>query len=231
MIRFKFILLSIVLACVPLANGTALSIEQKVKLTLVSHLYDGAPGHIELIHQLQRQDKLSDEQVRAILMGIINNTLIDKDDYDVPLLKESAIVVIAKYSDDKVKVLLRDVIEKTEGPIRHRAIESYLSITNIIMNDLVSTILTDYTKYKDSDRRIIYKQMINFCHSASEEEKKQVLSKLNNAAISEDDKSNYILLDRFLVIQKATAVQISQETGLAALISLDIDHPQSRFCG
>jgi hypothetical protein len=206
MIRFKFILLTMVLACALLANGTSLSIEKRVKSTLLSHLYIGGPSHIEMILQLQRQEKLSDEQMRSILIGIINNTLINKDDHNVSLLKESAIDVISKYSDDKVNVLLRDAITNNKGPLRHSAIRSYLSLVNIITNDLVTTILTDYTKYDDSDRRIIYKQMIDYCHNASEEEKKQVLSKLNNAAISEDDKSNYILLDRFLVIQKADYV-------------------------
>ncbi|MFA5203677.1 MAG: HEAT repeat domain-containing protein [Lentisphaeria bacterium] len=188
--------------------------EQRVRDILLTSREVGGASFVKEIHSLQQQDNISDETMRGILNGIIMDALNKKED---PLLREltgNAIRVVSNYGNESVRDLLGAVIERKNGTLRRRAVESYMRVTNHAVAGVVTNILTDTSKYDDLDRRVVYEELINSYQITNKKDKTTVISVLDNAVDRDIDKSNFVLLDRFLKKAKNGYADSPQRTCL-----------------
>ncbi len=169
----------------------------------------GMASPLEKVRGFQQDEKLSDEQIRVILMNIVRNALIKNESLGADksvrrdervvliLVAEGALSALASYGDEHVKSLLRDVIEKCKD-FRYVAVSSYMSLVNYAVTDVVTNILTETTKYDVMDRYHVYDELINHYKICNEAQKKSIVFQLDTAVSREDDICNTILLDPFL---------------------------------
>ncbi len=180
-------------------NGNAQPEEQSVKDILLTSYPVGGSSHLEGLRGFQRHSGISDEKMSNILKSLADNALPDENDPIARELALNAISAMSNYGSDSVKELLCDVIEKKKGSFRHRAIESYMRLVNHVVAGPVANVITNTAKYDDMDRRTVYEELIRASQTADEAKKNVIVSELGNFVVREQDKSKFVLLDRFLV--------------------------------
>lgn len=198
---YAFVFLAMVLACTLSANGVAQPAEQKVRDIVLTSRDVGGPSFLEEIRDLQRREGISDEQISTVLDGLLSSALPREDDPLARELAENAVRVLSHYGNDRVKGLLRDVIENKTGSLRRRAIESYMHLVDYSITGVVTNILAETAKYDDLDRRTVYEVYIERTRSVTKDSKKiqQAVDEIRRLFEKETDDSNRILLDKFLV--------------------------------
>jgi len=212
--NYASIFTMITILCIFPECANAQSTEQKVKDILLTSREVGGASFVEEIRSLQQHDNISDETIRGVLNDIIKDALIKKED---PLLREltgNAIRTVSNYGNESVRDLLGAVIEKKMGALRRRAVESYMRVTNHAVSGVVTNILTDTSKYDDLDRRVVYEELINSYQIANKKDKAAAISVLDNAVNSDIDKSNFMLLDKFLKTTQNGYADSPQRTDL-----------------
>ena len=181
-------------------SGETQTTEQKIRDILLGSAEVGGPPHLQQIQDIQQRDNISDDQVRSVLINFITNA--PPRDIDLPLsreLMENAIGAVAYYGNDSVKVLLANAIEKKQGSLRRRAIASYIRLVDYVVTGPITNILGDAAGYDDLDRRTVYEGLTKAYQPANEGKRKELLLTLDTTIRLEKGKSNFVLLDRFLV--------------------------------
>lgn len=195
------LVLGMILMSMPAVSTQAQDSEETVRNILLRTGEVGMPSHVESIREFQRGKQIPDEQIRDVLVNLMASSLANEDD---PLARElagNAVRVLSHYGNDRVKGLLRDVIEKKTGSLRRRAIESYMHLVDYSITGVVTNILEETAKYDDMDRRTVYEVYIERTRSVTKESKKiqQAVDAIRRLFEKETDDSNRILLDKFLV--------------------------------
>ena len=135
----------------------------------------------------------------------------------------NAIGLLTCYGDGSSLEILEPVMTCGNGNLRHRAIRTYLQLTDHHVTGRVQDVFYHHTAHDDLDRRAGYEELIRAYGEAKNQNDSQkagrILLTLANMVSDEVDRSNFALLDTFLSKESKDYAESDLRTRLQRLRS------------
>ena len=194
--------LPLTVACLISFGGVcagAESAEDAVKDILLGSGYVGMPSHLEEARALQKRASISDSRMQSILHSFIRSGLQAEDGLTRGLTG-NAIGLLAFYGDGSSLAVLKPVMKGKNGNLRHRAIKTYMRLSDHQLISPVKDVFCDPTAYDDQDRRAGYEELV-------------IVSRMAD----EVHEANRVLLEKFLAKENRPQKKSSDESSTGSV--------------
>ena len=215
--------LPLTVACLISFGGVcagAESAEDAVKDILLGSGYVGMPSHIEEARALQKRASIPDSRMQSTLQFFIRSGFQAEDGLTRELTG-NAIGLLAFYGDGSSLAVLKPVMKGKNGNLRHRAIKTYMRLSDHQLISPVKDVFCDPTAYDDQDRRAGYEELVRAYGAAKKEDKTKKTDRLMLVIVSrmadEVHEANRVLLEKFLAKENRPQKKSSDESSTGSV--------------
>jgi len=190
--------------CLVWRYSFAQSVDETVKDVLLTPREVDGPSFIEELRLFQEKTNITDSHMRTILYDFIQSTTSQAQEDGLKReLTGNAIRLLDYYGDDTSMAVLKPVMKAKNGSLRHRAIETYMRLSDHKITSSIEDVLDNSASYDDLDRRVVYQELTKAYGTVKKKEKRgRLMQTIVRRISNESEKSNFVLLDKFLNKEK-----------------------------